>query len=137
MTMKISTTTFDCNDALPLAQFWGALLGWNVFHDDDPEVVVAPSYPPESGSALLFIPVPETKTAKNRIHLDLTPTDRTRDEEVVRALELGATMYDDRREADGPGWAVMLDPEGNEFCILRSDAERTTPGSRTIRLQES
>lgn len=135
--MTISTTTFDCTDALPLARFWGELLGWHVFHDEDPEVLVSATYPPQGGAALLFIPVPEGKTAKNRIHLDLTPTDRTRDEEVIRALSLGATMYDDRRESDGAGWAVMLDPEGNEFCILRSDGERTTKPSRTIRLEES
>ena len=66
---------------------------------------------------LLFLKVPEPKTVKNRMHLCLRPTDRTRDEEVDRILGLGATLVDDRRKGD-KGWAVLADPEGNEFCVL-------------------
>jgi hypothetical protein len=66
---------------------------------------------------LLFLRVPEPKQVKNRMHLCLRPTDRSRDEEVERILALGATMYDDRRDGDR-GWAVLADPEGNEFCVL-------------------
>lgn len=66
---------------------------------------------------LLFLKVPEPKTVKNRMHVCLQPTDRTRDEEVDRILALGATMVDDRRQPDR-GWAVLADPEGNEFCVL-------------------
>ena len=66
---------------------------------------------------LLFLRVPEAKTVKNRMHLCLRPSDRSRDEEVERILALGATMYDDRRDGDR-GWAVLADPEGNEFCVL-------------------
>ena len=55
---------------------------------------------------------------------DLAPTDRTRDEEVDRLRALGATEIADRRRPDGTGWVVFADPEGNEFCVLRSDAER-------------
>jgi hypothetical protein len=68
---------------------------------------------------LLFLKVPEPKTVKNRMHLCLQPTDRDRDEEVDRILGLGATMFDDRREGPDKGWAVLADPEGNEFCVLR------------------
>jgi predicted enzyme related to lactoylglutathione lyase len=68
--------------------------------------------------------LPESKTAKNRIHLDLGPTDRTRDEEVARLRVLGAGVVADHRTAEGLGWVVMADPEGNEFCIERSDKER-------------
>lgn len=123
MTVAIRTLTFDCADARGLADFWAALTGWHVFHDDDPEVLVAPYYPYD-GTGLLFIPVPEGKAAKNRIHLDLTPTDTSRDEQVEQALRLGATLLDDRREPDGTGWVVLADPEGNELCILRTEAER-------------
>lgn len=133
MTVRIRSLTFDCSDAHRLATFWASLLGWHVISDDDPEVMVAPHYPFD-GQSLLFIPVPEGKTAKNRVHLDLEPTDRTRDEEVARALELGATMFDDRREPGGPGWAVLTDPEGNELCILRSPGERSEPGPVTVRI---
>jgi predicted enzyme related to lactoylglutathione lyase len=72
---------------------------------------------------MLFQRVPESKTVKNRVHLDLEPS-IARDEEVERILALGATMDADRRNPDGTGWAVLLDPEGNEFCVLRSAAER-------------
>jgi predicted enzyme related to lactoylglutathione lyase len=61
---------------------------------------------------------------KNRMHLDLRPTARSRDEEVSRLLGIGASLVDDQRRADGSGWVVMADPEGNEFCVVRSARER-------------
>ncbi len=73
---------------------------------------------------LLFIEVPDVKQVKNRLHLDLMPGEGTRDEELERLLRLGARSVDDRRKPDGTGWVVLADPEGNEFCILRNDAER-------------
>ncbi len=82
---------------------------------------------PAGGQQVLFIEVPEGKQVKNRVHFDLVPSDRTRDEEIERVLALGATSLDDRRQADGTGWLVLADPEGNEFCILRSDSERQHP----------
>ena len=66
---------------------------------------------------LLFLKVPEPKTVKNRMHICLRPTDRSRDEEIDRVLGLGATMVNDLRKGD-KGWAVLADPEGNEFCVL-------------------
>ena len=65
MSVRIHNITFDCADARRLASFWSSVTGWHVYYDDDPEVVVAPSYPFD-GTGLLFIPVPEGKTAKNR-----------------------------------------------------------------------
>lgn len=79
---------------------------------------------PVTGHRLLFIEVPEAKQTKNRAHLDLVPTDRRRDAEIDRVLAIGGTQIADLRNADGTGWMVVGDPEGNEFCILRSDAER-------------
>ena len=73
---------------------------------------------------LLFIEVPEGKQVKNRVHLDLEPTDRARDAEIERVIALGASPLHDLRKEDGSGWLVLTDPEGNEFCILRSRAER-------------
>lgn len=73
---------------------------------------------------MLFIEVSNAKQLKNRVHLDLKPAQGTRDEELVRLLALGAREVEDLRNADGTGWVVLADPEGNEFCILRSDAER-------------
>jgi hypothetical protein len=63
--------------------------------------------------------VPETKVAKNRMHLDLSPVDRSRDEEVARLLALGATRADVGQTGE-ESWVVLADPEGNEFCVLRS-----------------
>ncbi len=124
MTVSVRNLTFDCADAMAQARFWSALTGWNVYFNDDPEVVVAPAFPSHGELGLLFIPVPEGKTAKNRVHLDLTPTDCSRDDQVSRAVELGATIVGDFRTEDGSGWVTMADPEGNEFCVERSDAER-------------
>jgi predicted enzyme related to lactoylglutathione lyase len=137
MASSLRNVTVDCTDALRLGRFWAEVLGWHVFHDDDPEVVVAPSYPPVGdGPKLLFIPVPEPRTVKNRLHLDVQPQDRTRDEEVARLLELGATVVEDHRKADGSGWVWLADPEGNDFCVERGAAERSAGGPRTFRLTE-
>ncbi len=80
------------------------------------------------GLQLYFNQVPERKTVKNRIHLCLRP-ETSREEEVQRLLGLGATLVADRREPDGAGWTVLADPEGNEFCVLRSAAERAAMSS--------
>ena len=126
MSSKISHTTFDCLDAYALSSFWAEVLAFTDVPDDpnepgDEECMIVD---PLEGRRLLFIEVPEAKQVKNRVHLDLVPTDRSRDEEIDRVLALGAVPVDDRRRPDGTGWLVLADPEGNEFCILRSDAER-------------
>jgi predicted enzyme related to lactoylglutathione lyase len=136
MTSLLRNVTVDCADAHALARFWSEVLGWNVYYDDDPEVLVALAFPPPGpGPAMLFIPVPEPRTVKNRLHVDLQPQDRTRDEEVERLIELGATLVEDHRSADGTGWVWLADPEGNDFCVERSVAERPTR-SRVLRLAE-
>ena len=133
MALEIHNITFDCADSRALATFWAGLLGWNVYYDDDPEVVVAPSFP-HPGMGLLFIPVPEGKTAKNRVHLDIAPDEGTRDEAVERALAAGATVIGDHRKDDGTGWVTMADPEGNEFCIERGTAEKGSRATASYRI---
>ncbi|WP_411145689.1 VOC family protein [Streptomyces sp. x-80] len=121
MTSLVRHITIDCTDAYRLAGFWAEVLGGSLASDDlpgDPEATVT-----AEGSALLFITVPDTKITKNRVHLDLQPQDRSRDEEVERVLALGATLVEDHRRADGTGWATLADIEGNEFCVERSAAE--------------
>jgi hypothetical protein len=81
-------------------------------------------FSPDRQHRVLFIQVPEPKTDKNRIHFDLRPTNGTRDDELARLISLGARTVQDLRQPDGTGWVVLADPEGNEFCILRSDTER-------------
>jgi hypothetical protein len=80
---------------------------------------------PETGHQVLFIEVDDTKTVKNRVHFDLRPREGSRDEELARLVDHGATEVADHRGKYGPGtgWVVLADPEGNEFCILRSEAE--------------
>jgi predicted enzyme related to lactoylglutathione lyase len=120
MTSAIRHVTIDCSDAYALGTFWSQVLDLPVHEDDKPgdeEALI-------EGAGLLFVTVPETKTVKNRVHLDLQPQDRTRDEEVERLLALGATLVADHRNPDGTGWAVLADPEGNEFCVERSAGER-------------
>jgi predicted enzyme related to lactoylglutathione lyase len=122
---RIQHITVDCRDPYRLAEFWSLVTGWPVSDQDrpgDPEVAVEPSG--EASPELLFVAVPEPKAGKNRLHLDLVPLTRTRDEEVARLRAAGATLVDDRRGASGRGWVVLADPEGNEFCIEASVAER-------------
>ncbi|MBT2445251.1 VOC family protein [Streptomyces sp. ISL-36] len=122
MASLVRHVTIDSSDAYALATFWAAVLDSKVSDDDRPGDEEALVETP--GAGILFVTVPEKKSVKNRVHLDLQPQDRTRDEEVERLLELGATLVDDRRNADGTGWATMADPEGNEFCVERSVSER-------------
>jgi predicted enzyme related to lactoylglutathione lyase len=122
--LEIHEITFDAQDPHALAAFWAALLEREIRPGDMPQddsVLVAPT-PGQPG--LLFLRVPEGKTAKNRIHFDLWPTATKRDEQIERAASLGATVLDDRRQPNGKGWVVFADPEGNEFCLGRSAAER-------------
>ncbi|MGQ0842172.1 VOC family protein [Actinokineospora sp.] len=117
MTSRIHNIAFDCADSYVLAQWWSQVVGHPVHPDDRPgddEVII--ELP--AGPTLFFNQVPEAKTVKNRVHLCLRP-DIPRDEEVARLLGAGAVMVSDLREPDGRGWAVLADPEGNEFCILR------------------
>jgi predicted enzyme related to lactoylglutathione lyase len=121
----IRTITVDCADPYRQALFWSEVTGWQEDPDDpnqpgDPEGRIVSGH----GISLLFIPVPEAKTVKNRVHLDLAPTERSRDEEVTRLVGIGATLVEDHRRPDGGGWVVLADPEGNEFCVERSAAER-------------
>ena len=125
MTCRISHTTVDAHDAYAQSVWWGALLGMQEDTDDpnEPGHEECMIFSADRRTRLLFIEVPESKEVKNRLHLDLRPTDRSRDEEVERALAAGASEVADLRRPDGGGWVVLADPEGNELCILLSDAE--------------
>lgn len=122
MSSLVHHITVDCGDAYALAAFWSQVTGRPMSDEDkpgDPEVLIELA----EGPGLLFIEVPEGKTVKNRVHLDLQ-ADTTRDAEVERLLGIGATLVDDQRRPNGRGWVVLADPEGNEFCVELSAAER-------------
>ena len=123
MTSKFTELAIDCANPIGLARFWCSVLDYEVQDEDDGIVFIGPRMAPEGENhlgpvppTLTFARVPEGKTVKNRLHLDLSPADREQDEEVRRLLDLGA------RHADvGQGdvsWVVLADPEGNEFCVL-------------------
>jgi predicted enzyme related to lactoylglutathione lyase len=115
MTLVVDWIAVDCEDPASLAEFWTAALGYEQLADDDPdEVLIIPR--DASGPRFIFLKVPEGKSAKNRLHLDLRPEEQ--EAEVRRLTALGATEVD-----IGQGdvtWVVMADPEGNEFCVLRA-----------------
>jgi Glyoxalase-like domain len=119
----VDAVNFDCGDPKLLADFWCAAIDYEI--SDSDETGFAIRDPAGKGWDLLFLIVPEGKAAKNRLHLDLIPP-TTMKEEVARLTALGAT---EQRlvEEEGSRWTVMLDPEGNEFCVLRSQSERATP----------
>ncbi|URN18438.1 MULTISPECIES: VOC family protein [Streptomyces] len=122
MVSMVQNMAIDCADAYGLARFWSGVTGRPLHPESrpgDPEVQV----PLAEGLVLYFNQVPEAKTAKNRIHLCLRP-ETSREQEVERLLGLGATLFADHRNPDGSGWVVLADPEGNEFCVLRSESDR-------------
>jgi hypothetical protein len=124
MASRTSNFCLDAHDPAAQARWWADVLDdfrlppeeelatW----DDEECWLVGPD-----DRAMMFLKVPEPKTVKNRMHVCVSPSDRTREEEVERLLGLGATMVDDRRNGPDRGWAVLADPEGNEFCVLAPD----------------
>ena len=131
MTSFVSHTTVDCHDAYALSEWWKSLLGYVDVEDDpnEPGHEECTIVDPDSGHAILFLEVPDAQLPDKRIHFDLRPREGTRDEEVERVRALGATEVADHRgeTGAGTGWVVFADPEGNQFCILRSPAEMEAP----------
>jgi len=128
MSIVISHTSVDSHDAFRLSQWWRSVLDYEMDPDDPnlPGQAECPIHDPETGHTLLFLQVPDEELPAKRIHFDVRPRERSRDEEVAWLREQGALLIADRRGIYGPGsgWAVMADPEGNQFCVLRSEAER-------------
>jgi predicted enzyme related to lactoylglutathione lyase len=115
----LDTVTFDCADPVRVATFWAAALGFELA-DVDPEGSYVRD-PSGRTRGIFFQPVPEPKTTKNRVHLDLRPTGSMA-EEVERLKALGATERGFIEEG-GSFWTQMRDPEGNEFCVLRGPGD--------------
>jgi Glyoxalase-like domain len=107
----IAALAVDCHDPATLARWWNRLLDGEVEVDADGDATLRTA----DGLAIDFLRVPEAKTVKNRLHLDLRSRDLA--EATSQALALGATRADDIY--DGGRWQVLRDPEGNEFCLLR------------------
>jgi predicted enzyme related to lactoylglutathione lyase len=114
MAVRMYHLAVDAHDLPLLARFWSAVLDWQVLFEDEDEIVIGADETALPG--MCFLPVPERKTAKNRLHIDLTPDDQ--DAEVARIIALGARRLDVGQGPDAT-WVVLADPEGNEFCVLR------------------
>jgi catechol 2,3-dioxygenase-like lactoylglutathione lyase family enzyme len=119
----------DCRDVAAQSQWWAEALGWVVGYQAEDEVTLVPPYAltkgdripvDERGPALVFVPVPEGKSVKNRLHIDVAPrADDDQAAEVQRLVDLGATRLA-VGQGQGSPWVVLADPEGNEFCVLSS-----------------
>ncbi len=116
MASRIVSLPVDCADAELLAEFWAEVLGWKIVHRGGYGVSIGRE--PGSAFQLDFRVVPDVKREKNRLHLDINPTDRDQEAELGRLLELGAVPVD---VSQGEvSWHVLADPEGNEFCLCRA-----------------
>ncbi|GAA3687078.1 hypothetical protein FB459_1720 [Yimella lutea] len=133
MALRWYTIVVDSHDPARLSRWWAETLGWVIVYEADDEVVVVPpgtSIDPvkslddwlAEGQGLVFVPVPEDKTVKNRLHIDLAPhSSQDREAEIKALLERGATEVEvGQSDADKGAvtWTVLADPEGNEFCVL-------------------
>jgi len=125
VSLGFDKVTFDCADVMAMARFWAAALDWEVDPDSEPDGA-AINDPSGRSGGFYFQPVPESKSAKNRVHIDLRPSGSMA-AEVARLEQLGATIQG-RVDEGGSFWTVMLDPEGNELCVLRGP-EDGWPGS--------
>jgi hypothetical protein len=128
MALRWHSLVVDCRDARKQAAWWAEALGWMVIRDADAECVIVPPWMDETfiretpwerlGTGMVFLPVTEGKTVKNRLHIDLAPhAGPDRDGEIARLERLGARRVD-VGQPDDVSWTVLADPEGNEFCVL-------------------
>ena len=130
MALKWYTVVVDCHDPQAQVHWWAQALDWDVVYDTPDEAVAIPKGMSEDpvddveewmarGQGLVFVPVPEGKTVKNRLHIDLAPhTSQDRDAEIARLLDLGASRVDVGQDDAAVTWTLLADPEGNEFCVL-------------------
>jgi catechol-2,3-dioxygenase len=120
MTSRIANVVIDARQPTVVADFWCAVLGWRVLETDAGIVTIGP----DDGSwpVIDVVPVPEPKSVKNRLHLDLRADGVATADELLRLLSLGARRVDVGQSPDS-SWVVLADPEGNEFCLLSRSVE--------------
>ncbi|AQA04082.1 glyoxalase [Mycobacterium sp. MS1601] len=111
MSLRLTEVCIDAVDVHSLGHWWSEVLGWPSEVTEDGDVQLSP---PDGGPVWLFLPVPEGKSVKNRLHFDFTPDDQQA--EVTRLVDLGARHVDIGQGEQS--WVVLADPEGNEFCVL-------------------
>lgn len=131
MALKWYTVVVDSLDPQAQARWWAEVMDWMIIYDTPDEAVVIPKNITEGavedldewmrrGQGLVFVRVPEAKSVKNRLHIDLAPhTSQDREAEIRRLIDMGASTVD-VGQSDDVSWTVLSDPEGNEFCVLSS-----------------
>ncbi len=130
MTLRWYTVVVDCHDLAAQARWWAQTLDWVIVYEDAHEAVIIPRHASAELVAaqewltqpqgMVFVPVPEGKTVKNRLHIDLAPhVTQDREAEIAALIDRGATRVDVGQGAEVT-WTVLADPEGNEFCVLSS-----------------
>jgi len=129
MALKWYSVVVDCRDLHAQARWWADVLDWQLVFETDDEAAIVPQHAEDRrisaeewtkvGPGLVFVPVPEGKAVKNRLHIDLAPhsTD-DRDALIESLLDRGATKVDVGQDDSAASWTVLADPEGNEFCVL-------------------
>lgn len=115
MVSRIGAIALDAIDPELLAAFWCAVLGWSERERQDGVISIGPADEPLTGLDILS--VPDSKTVKNRMHLDIRADGSETETELERLLNLGARRVDIGQEPT-VSWVVLADPEGNEFCLL-------------------
>jgi len=137
MSLRWYSVVIDCHDIAAQARWWASVLDWQIVYEADDEVVIVPMHVTEEslrstpwqqvGPGLVFVAVPEDKTVKNRLHMDLAPQLHDDQGAMVESLiAKGATRVDvgqSLEKSDEATWVVLADPEGNEFCVLSSRAQ--------------
>jgi hypothetical protein len=121
MAARFTELVIDCRDPERVAEFWAAVLGYDVI-ERGPEGEVEIGGRAEGAPTLVFVRVPEGKTLKNRIHIDVNATDTDQSTELRRLIGLGARRVD-VGQSDDVSWIVLADVEDNEFCLLRKQVE--------------
>jgi hypothetical protein len=126
MPTRLSSVVIDSADPPTLARWWAAALGWELSFESQDESCVEPRSG-EPGIELTFIPVHDPRVVKNRVHLDLRSNTLAEQDELIQRLMAAGATEADIGQGDVP-WAVLADPEGNEFCILEPRPEYATTG---------
>lgn len=127
MALRWYANVIDSADVRAQARWWADVLGWQVIYEADDEVVIVPPHAVAEAETpwvaraqgWIFVPVPEGKSVKNRVHIDLAPySGDDQAAEVAALVAKGATRVDVGQDESRVGWVVLADPEGNEFCVL-------------------
>ena len=124
MPSRLTNIVVDALDPAAVADFWCSVLGWQIVEQSDQGVSIAATN--GTWPVIDFLPVPETKSLKNRLHLDIRADGVSTPQELERLRDLGALPVDVGQSPDVT-WVVLADPEGNEFCLLSDSVQDLAP----------